>query len=104
MHHHCSECGFVYERAPGYFLGSAYINYGITVVSLTVLYVTLHFGFELSNQVVTAPLVLYFVCLPLFMFRFARSLWLAMDCYYDTEGAKITDPYHRDTSQDEVTP
>ncbi len=36
MHHHCDACGFVYERAPGFFLGSAYLNYGFTVVSLTV--------------------------------------------------------------------
>lgn len=104
MHHHCSECGFVYERAPGYFLGSAYINYGITCLSLTILYITLHFGLEWSNQVVTVPLVIYFVVLPLFMFRYARSLWLAMDCYYDSEGAKVTDPYQREQPSDEVSP
>src|SRR5947207_3385064 len=60
MHRSCGHCGFVYERAPGFFLGSAYLNYGFTVISLTILYVTLHYGFEWSNQAVTVPLVIYF--------------------------------------------
>jgi uncharacterized protein (DUF983 family) len=93
MHRRCGHCGFVYERAPGFFLGSAYINYGITVVSLTILYLALHFGAGLSNRVLTFPLVAYFVVVPLLLFPWARSLWLAMDCYYDAEGAEVTDPY-----------
>lgn len=104
MYRSCSACEFVYERAPGFFLGSAYINYGFTVVSLTVLYVSLHYGLELSNRAVTPWLVTYFVIVPLVMFRFARSLWLAMDCFYDAEGAEVNDPYTRFTPPDEGTP
>jgi uncharacterized protein (DUF983 family) len=95
MHDRCSACGFVYERAPGYFLGSTYVNYGFTVLSLTALYLTLHYGFEFTNQAVTPVLVIYFLTVPLLFFRYARSLWLAMDTFYDVEGAKVTDPYHR---------
>ncbi len=95
MHRRCSQCEFVYERAPGFFLGSAYINYGFTVVSLTVLYMVLHFGLELSNQTATPWLVGYFLTVPFVLFRYARSLWLAMDCYYDAEGANVNDPYQR---------
>ena len=104
MHRRCSACEFVYERAPGFFLGSAYINYGFTVVSLTALYVSLHFGLKLSNRVLTPALVMYFVTVPLLMFRHARSLWLALDCYYDAEGAEVNDPYERPMPQDEVSP
>lgn len=104
MHHRCSACEFVYERAPGFFLGSAYINYGFTVVSLTALYMGLHFGAGLSNQAVTPWLVIYFLTVPLLLFRYARSLWLAMDCYYDAEGADVNDPYERPMPPDEVTP
>lgn len=93
MHRACSHCGFVYERAPGFFLGSTYINYGFTVISLTVMYMALHFGWGLSNRILTIPLVIYFVTVPLLLFRWARSLWLAMDCYYDAEGAQVSDPY-----------
>lgn len=92
MHRACDSCGFVYERAPGFFLGSAYLNYGFTVITLTILYVGLHYGAGWSNQATMVPLVIYFLTVPLFMFRYARSMWLAMDCYYDVVGAQQTDP------------
>ena len=93
MHRNCRHCGFVYERAPGFFLGSAYINYGFTGISLAILYMSLHFGAGLSNRVLTIPLAAYFVTVPFLLFPFARSLWLAMDCFYDADGAEVTDPY-----------
>ena len=83
MPERCSECGLKYERAPGYFLGSSYINYGLTAVALTVLYVILHFGFEWSNRELTFPLVGFCVLFPLVSFRHARALWLALDCHFD---------------------
>jgi uncharacterized protein (DUF983 family) len=104
MHRRCSSCGFVYERAPGYFLGSTYLNYGFTMLSMTALYLTLHYGFNLTNQQVTPPLVVYFLTVPLLFFRYARSLWLAMDCFYDAEGAEVTDPYPRADSPDGEQP
>lgn len=91
MHAKCSECGLRFERAPGYFLGSAYVNYGIVALSLTVLYMGLHFGAEISNEVLSGPLVAYCVILPLFLFRYARSWWLAMDCYMDPTGFEDSD-------------
>ncbi len=100
MNPRCDACGFVYERAPGYFLGSTYLNYGFTVLSLTALYMMLHFGFDLSNRAVTPWLVAYFLTVPLLFFRYARSLWLALDCFYDAEGARVTDPY---AAPEEVT-
>jgi len=72
-----------YERAPGYFLGSAYINYGATAVLVTLLYVSLHFFARLSNAVLAVPLGLFCVAFPLAFFRIARSLWLGMDFYFD---------------------
>ena len=82
----CSNCHLRYERAPGYFLGSAYVNYGFVALSLTAMYMGLHFGAGISNRVLTPPLVAYCVIVPLILFRFARSYWLAMDCYFDPVG------------------
>lgn len=96
MHRQCDTCGFVYERAPGYFLGSAYLNYGFIVITLTLLYVGLHFGLGWSNRAVTPLLVAYFVIVPLLMFPHARSMWLAMDCFYDPVGASVSDPAQPD--------
>lgn len=86
MHHSCSECRFLYQRDPGYFLGSTYVNYGFTSLTLTALYMILHFGYGWSNQQLAVPLLIYCVIVPLVLFRYARAWWLAMDSYLDTTG------------------
>jgi uncharacterized protein (DUF983 family) len=86
MHETCSECKLRYERAPGYFLGSAYINYGVVAVLLTAVYFILHAGFRFTNQQLAAPLVAFLTAFALYFFRYARSLWIALDCFFDPEG------------------
>ncbi len=86
MYKICPECDFQFERSPGYFLGSAYINYGFTALTLTALYVGLHFGAGYDNKTLLWPLLAYVVIIPLIFFRFARSLWLCMDCFFDSTG------------------
>lgn len=83
MHGDCSHCKLKYERAPGYFLGSTYINYGFIAVTLTAMYMALHFGVEVSNRALTPPLIAYCIVVPVVLFRYARAWWLAMDCYFD---------------------
>ncbi len=86
MHVDCTACKLRYERAPGYFLGSAYINYGITSLGLTAAYLVLHIGWGFSNRVLIGPLAAFFVVFPLYFFRYARSLWLALDYQLDPTG------------------
>ncbi len=83
MHPRCSECSFKFERAPGYFLGSTYINYGVTALLTTVSYVVLHFGFRWGNEILLPALAVFCLVFPLVFFRFARSLWLSVDCCLD---------------------
>lgn len=83
MPQRCPVCNLKYERAPGYFLGSSYINYALTAVALTVMYMALHFGLGWSNRELTFPLVGFCVLFPLISFRHARALWLALDCHFD---------------------
>ena len=84
MHERCSACQFQYEREPGYFLGSTYFNYGQTTVTMTAAYLILHFGYGVPKEWVVPPLAAYCVLWPLFWFRYARSLWLAFDCFVDS--------------------
>ena len=51
MYERCPNCKLKYERGPGYFLGSAYLNYGLTAVIITVSYITLRFGARSSQPV-----------------------------------------------------
>ena len=83
MNERCSECGFKFEREPGYFLGSSYINYGWTSASLTVAYILFHVALGYPNSYVVPPLVAWFVLFPLFFHRYARALWLTFDCFWD---------------------
>ena len=57
----CAYCHTRLEREPGYFLGSTYINYGITAGLTTVSYVVLHFAFGWPNRVVMPGLVTFCV-------------------------------------------
>lgn len=83
MHQQCTDCQLNFDRAPGYYLGATYINYGITSVLLIILYLTLHNGLNFSNQDLALPLMLVCVLVPLALFRHARALWLALDCQFD---------------------
>lgn len=83
MHASCMHCQLKFERAPGYFLGSTYINYGFIALTMTAMYMGLHLGAEISNQVLAPPLIAYCVVVPIILFRYARAWWLAMDCYFD---------------------
>lgn len=83
MPERCTGCGLKFERAPGYFLGSSYINYGATAVMLIVAYPVLHYGFDLTNQQLAPWLSGLCVLFPLWAFRYARALWLALDCQFD---------------------
>lgn len=91
MHERCPNCKLKYERDPGYFLGSAYINYGLTAVIITAVYIPLRFVANIEGRDMLVPLGLFCFIFPLFFFRYARAWWLAMDCHFDTEGF---DPKH----------
>lgn len=82
----CPKCDLKYERAPGYFLGSTYVNYALTSVITTVAYVVLHFIYRVPNTTITPPLLLFVAVFPFVFFRYARSLWLSIDCFLDTTG------------------
>lgn len=85
MHERCGHCGFKYEREPGYFLGSIYINYGLTAMTSTIVYVILRFGLEFDGWKILWPLLAFCIIFPMFFFRYARAYWLAMDCYFDND-------------------
>jgi uncharacterized protein (DUF983 family) len=86
MNRRCPNCDLKYERGPGYFLGSAYINYGVTSVAIIALYMSLHFGAGYPNEILTLPLLTFCVVFPLLSFRHSRSLWMSMDYFWDADG------------------
>jgi len=79
----CTGCGLKYQREPGYFLGSIYFNYGLTAFLVTVGYFAAFFGTDLPQPLVLWSLTAFCVLFPLWFFRYARSLWVGMDRYFD---------------------
>jgi uncharacterized protein (DUF983 family) len=83
MPERCPECRLKLEREPGYYLGSIYINYGLTAVLLTLGYFILFFAFDLPPRGLLWGSLAFAVIFPLLFFPFSRTLWLAFDLAWD---------------------
>jgi uncharacterized protein (DUF983 family) len=83
MHVECGHCQLRFEREPGYFLGSIYINYGLTALLVTVFYLLLFAGGWTSPQTALWMVAGFSLVFPIWFFRYARSLWLGFDQYWD---------------------
>lgn len=81
----CGECGLDFRQEPGFYLGSIYFNYGLTALIVTIAYFALYFGTELSDRTLLVGLMVFIVLFPLWFFRYARSLWLGFDQYWDPD-------------------
>ena len=79
MHDACGACGATFAREPGFYLGSIYVNYGVTVIATGALYAALVAGAGVSHERALAACLGVAVVLPVFFFRHARSLLLAID-------------------------
>jgi uncharacterized protein (DUF983 family) len=84
MHDACPSCGAKFEREPGFFLGSIYINYGITALVTLGGYLAMMFTGVLEQEWKRLAILLTVaIILPLLLHRHARSLWLGFDQWHD---------------------
>ena len=83
MHDNCAHCGLKFEREQGYFVGAIYINYSATVgVAVPGFFLLDSFANITINQQL-AFWVPFAVIFPLIFFNHSRSLWLALDHYFN---------------------
>lgn len=93
MHPRCDGCGLPFRREPGFYLGSIYVNYGLTALVVTTVYVG---AFILTRSGVVAgdaerllwPLAAFTLLFPLWFFRYARGVWLGFDEFLDPHRPK----------------
>jgi Protein of unknown function (DUF983) len=83
MRSRCDWCGLVYEREPGFFLGSIYVNYGLTALLTTIGYIALVATDAVSPTTTLLGLTAFCFLFPFWFFRYARSLWMAFDQLWD---------------------
>lgn len=90
MHHHCPVCGQITDIEVGFYYGTGYVSYVIslliTIVSFLVWLLTIGFSFKdkrflywiISNSV-------FLLVLQPWLMRFSRVLWLSWFVHYDPE-------------------
>jgi uncharacterized protein (DUF983 family) len=103
MHPRCSECGFKFERGPGYWLGSIYVNYGLAAILVTAGFFVLFFTEALPQETILWSLTAFCVIFPLLFFRFARSIWSAFDVYFDPVRAEELERPKQEQLRERVT-
>jgi uncharacterized protein (DUF983 family) len=83
MPNECRACGLDLRREPGFYLGSIYVNYGVTTVIVLIVYLTAMAKGHGRSPYLLWGTAAFCVLFPLWFFRYARSLWLGMDHYVD---------------------
>jgi hypothetical protein len=89
MHPRCPHCGVKFEREPGFFLGSIYVNYGLTALIATVAYPMLLSGWGLPETPLLVGTLAFVVLFPLAWFPWARSLWIGFDQWRDPREGEL---------------
>ncbi len=77
MNDHCPVCGHKFEREPGYFFGSMYVSYAVTVAEMLLSFLI---AFQFTRDMVTLIIIIAVmsVLLSTFNFRFSRMIWIYM--------------------------
>lgn len=99
MYERCPVCGQVTDIEVGFYYGTGFVSYGITILFSVATFVLwwLIFGFSINDNSVFwwlgANAALLILLQPVFM-RFSRTLWLSWFVKYDPEWEhhEATDP------------
>lgn len=77
MHDNCRVCGHKFEREPGYFFGSMYVSYALTVAEMIAVFLVAQF-FIKSYIGMISLIAVFSVLLSTFNFRLSRMVWIYM--------------------------
>jgi uncharacterized protein (DUF983 family) len=87
MNPQCPECRYVFQREPGYFLGSLVIGYVLAIVGVSAMAVLLRAIFPALDWewCFFAGFGLYLPFVPA-VFRYSRASWMYFDHWLDPPG------------------
>lgn len=79
MNEHCPVCNYTFDKEPGYFLGSMYVSYALTIIEMLIV-------FGAFFRFVPLPVFFLLIALTLFLFslfnyRIARTIWINLFPY-----------------------
>lgn len=81
MRHHCGDCGYVYERESGYWLGAVIVNYVVTAGILVTAFLSAAALWGLGGWDQLPWLLAFAVLFPVLFFRWSRLLWMGLDVF-----------------------
>lgn len=90
MHDTCEVCGQHFELEVGFYYGSGYVSYGITVALSVATFIAwwVLIGISYDDNRIMYWLVLnavFLIALQPYLMRLSRTLWLAIFIKYDPE-------------------
>lgn len=90
----CPVCGQPYELQTGFYFGTGYVSYALSVLFLILFFIGWHFTLHLSlkdNSIFwcLGMGALSLVIIQPLMQRLARSIWIAFFVYYDPNYQKV---------------
>ncbi len=73
----CEECGYYFEREPGYFLGAMYVSYGLAVFQGILAFLLVHFLLSGTPTLGVYGIVISVIFLFAFWnYKLARVIWM----------------------------
>jgi uncharacterized protein (DUF983 family) len=87
MNDPCPDCGLLFQREEGYFLGAMYISYGLSTAILTALYFTAAALLpNLGSSLIALVAIVPFLPFTPAVFRYSRVMWIYFDRWGDPDG------------------
>ncbi len=77
MNERCPVCNHKFEKEPGYFFGSMFVSYAVTVGEMLVLFL-IAFQFVENFVAIIVLIALMAILLSTFNFRLSRMIWIYM--------------------------
>jgi uncharacterized protein (DUF983 family) len=88
----CRNCDLKFEREQGYFVGAIYINYAATIAVAVPGFFILDVWANWTIDQQLSLWVPFAVIFPLVFFHHSRSLWLALDHFFNPASSLYSVP------------
>jgi len=83
LNERCEYCQESFTREPGFYIGSMYVSYALSVALMVVFFVGFVLILDLDMYYVLTALVASYIILIPVMFRLARLIWVNIFVKYD---------------------
>lgn len=77
MKKQCGNCGYRFDREPGYFLGAMYVSYALAVMEAMITFFILYFLFPgLPLIVIPSTIVIVLLLCSMWNYRLSRIIYM----------------------------